>query len=98
MAAKGATLLHHLAVWMIEENKGKEASSANNSIAIQTRETLPPATTTNVNQGPVYENLADLKRNQDEHLNYRAEITTVNDALASSASGLSNVRINVKIL
>ena len=33
MAAKGATLLHHLAVWMIEESKSRDTESVNTSLA-----------------------------------------------------------------
>merc|ERR1719270_970369 len=58
LAAKGATLLHHLAVWMIEENKNKEASSVNNSMSDPNTESLPSTSAYNTSQGPLYENLA----------------------------------------
>ena len=90
LAAKGATLLHHLAVWMIEENKSKDVSaSANASLVDSTAEvvTKSPATKKE-NQGPVYENLEELRRSHDEHSSFRAEINAEKDDVASRLDSL----------
>ena len=98
-------MLHHLAVWMIEENKSKEASSANNSISISNSENLPSTSTHNTSQGPMYENLAknhrdpvyenleELKNNKGDNQSFRAEVTLDKDVTTSSISLLSNVSI-----
>ena len=96
LAAKGATLLHHLAVWMIEENKSKEASSANTSLATPNEQNLPPPKSENTHQGPVYENLTDLKINTGENLSFRAEVTLDKDVTTSSVADFSNVRFSIR--
>ena len=90
MAAKGATLLHHLAVWMIEENKTKEATSANTSLATQHPETLAPAGAETTQQGPLYENLQDLKLNKGDNLSFRAEVTLDKDVSTSTLTNHGN--------
>jgi hypothetical protein len=97
LAAKGATLLHHLAVWMIEENKCKEASSANTSLAAPNVQNLPPTKADNENQGPVYENLMDLQNKTGDNLSFRAEVTIDKDAPTSSISDFNNVRISIRV-
>ena len=90
LAAKGATLLHHLAVWMIEENKSKDVSaSANASLVDPTAEVVTDSPATKQeNQGPVYENLEELRRSHEEHSSFRAEIDAEKDNVASRLDSL----------
>ena len=75
---------------MIEENKSKDVSaSANASLVDSTAEvvTKSPATKKE-NQGPVYENLEELRRSQEEHSSFRAEINAEKDDVASRLDSL----------
>ena len=104
LAAKGATLLHHLAVWMIEENKNKEASSVNNSMSVPNPESLPSTSGHNTSQGPLYENLAktsgpvyqnleEVKNDKGDNQSFRAEVMYDKDVSTSSIGLLSNVSL-----
>ena len=44
------------------------------------------------NQGPVYENLEELKNSKGDNQSFRAEVTLDKDMTTSSISLLSNVR------
>ena len=80
---------------MIEENKSKEASSANTSLATPNAQNLPPTKSDNVKQGPVYENLTDLKNNTEENISFRAELVLDKDVPTSSVTDFNDVRISI---
>ena len=70
---------------MIEENKSKDVSaSANASLVNSTEEvvTNSPATKQE-NQGPVYENLEEVRRSHQEHSSFRAEINAEKNDVAA---------------
>ena len=75
---------------MIEENKSKDVcASANASVVDSTAEVVtnsPP--TKQENQGPVYENLEELRRSHEEHSSFRAEIDAEKDNVASRLDSL----------
>ena len=96
-------MLHHLAVWMIEENKSKEATSVNDSLSVTNPENLPSTSAENTSQGPLYENLAknagpvyqnleEVKHSKGDNLSFRAEVTLDKDVATSSIDFLGNVR------
>ena len=94
LAAKGATLLHHLAVWMIEENKNKEARSSSTLLPdSNTSEELPSSLVSNITQNIVPESKADLDRSEEEYVNFRADITTEKDVTSLSDIGTIHVRL-----
>ena len=80
---------------MIEENKSKEETSANTSLAAPEAQNLPPTTSDNVKQGPVYENVTDLKNNTGENISFRAELTLDKDVPTSSVPDFNYVRISI---
>ena len=82
---------------MIEENKSKEASSVNTSMATPNAQNLPPTVDPDiVNQGPVYENLTDLKNNTGENISFRAEVTFDKDVPTSSVTDFNDVSISIR--
>ena len=96
-------MLHHLAVWMIEENKSKEATSVNDSLSVTNPENLPSTSAENTSQGPLYENFAknagpvyqnleEVKHSKGDNLSFRAEVTLDKGVTTSSVDFLGNVR------